>query len=72
MNNEWHPEGALVNEISVRAFAVVAEAFAVIGGKDDQRFLQKPLLGESTPEASQHLVHVSQFGLIAWAWESLA
>ena len=51
-------QGALVDEVAVAGFTVVAEAFAVVGGEDNERFLQEAAMVEKGEEVAEDLVDV--------------
>src|SRR2546428_13396786 len=64
MNDQGHAQRTLVDEVTVRVLPVLAQAFAVVGGKNDQRSSQQVSPPEEIPELAQDVVLVSEFGLI--------
>ena len=61
MEDQRHVQRAAVNEISMRVFAVVAQALAMIGEQHHQRAPVQPRPRQEIEETPQRVVHVSQF-----------
>ncbi len=66
MDQKRYMDGALVDEVAVGCFAVIAEAFPVIGEHDYERFIPPAVLDQCRAEAAEHLVDVCQFGVVAF------
>src|SRR5205814_7898773 len=64
---QWCPKRALVDKISVRVFAMLAEAFAMIGGQHDQRLIGETLRSEGLPEPAELFVDVADLRVVAVA-----
>ena len=66
-DDERHVHGRLVDEVRVRALAVLAEALAVVGGDDDHGAAER--LGvEAVDESSEVLVDEGDLTVVAGAW----
>ena len=59
--------GGVVDEVGVTRLAVVAQALAVVGGEDDERALEQPLLAKPRREPPDHLVGVGDLGQVRLA-----
>ena len=64
MKDEGHTKRALIDEESVRALTVFIEAFTVIGGKHDQRLVQKVTSFEERQKISEHSIDVCQLRIV--------
>ena len=60
VDDQGYPKRALINEITVSAFAVVAEALTVIGSENYQRSAGDALLDQEFPELPQHAIDVAE------------
>ena len=65
--HERDVRGGVVDEVRVRRLAVVAQALAVVGGEDDERALEQPLLPQPGRQPPDHLVRVGDFAEVRLA-----
>ena len=66
MNDPWDMQGALVNEIAVRALAMISQSLSVVGSKDNERFIHQVMRKEVVPEAADNVIDITQFAVIAF------
>ena len=57
-------KSALVDEIAVRALAVLLQALSMIRGEHDQRLLQKLTTAEELQEIPKNPIHVGQLSVV--------
>ena len=65
MDQQRNVQGALIDEIAVARFAMVTEAFAVIGEQNDQRPVPPPALLQRIAQSSHELIDICEFGIIS-------
>src|ERR1700728_3313215 len=64
VNDQRHPQRALIDEKTMRRLTVVSQSLAVIGGKDDERLIHQIVSSEIVPEISDHVVDITQLSVI--------
>ena len=58
---EGNTHGGAIDEVGMGGLSVLAQAFPVVGGEDDDPSPQDPLLPQRLEELSQGLVHAGHF-----------